>query len=139
MKAVVALMLAATVAHADPAATAPPPPPSIERVPPDPNARAEAIVASVITGGIIGLGAYSILRMKESSDHADHVLWSNGEAAEWTAANNATDHWFHMTLVFGGLMVVSGAVTGYMWSRTEPRFRASVTPQGGFVGYSTSF
>ena len=136
MRAVaLALVISTSIAAAEPPLAQP----GIEQVPPDPNARAEAILATVLTAGIVGMGAYSVVKMKQTSDRADEIQASNGEPAEWTASQHATDHWFHMTLVFGGLTVVSAAVTGIMWSRTQPKFQAAVTPQGGFVGYSTSF
>jgi len=145
VKAVLALVLASAVAFADAPGQTPakpdaaPLPPNIERVEPSPNARTEAWVATGVTAVIVGIGVYSVVRMKQTSDDANDVLHANGEPTDWTAAQQSTDHWFHATLLFGGLSVASVAVTGILWSRTQPSYRVSVTPQGAYVGYARSF
>lgn len=187
VKAVIALVLAGSVAYADPpgetpaaepdasAQPAPPPatqpappvtaqpapapalppdttappaslkpastslPPAIERVDPPPHARTEAWVATGVTAAIVGMGVYSVVQMRESSSRANQIWTSNGEGKDWNAELDNHDRWFHRTLLFGGLTVASVAVTGILWSRSQPSFRAAVTPQGGYVGYARSF
>lgn len=154
MKAVLALLLASSVALADPPgetpATPPPPPPAakpdaaplpaqIERVEPPANARTEAWIATGVTAAIVGMGVYSVVEMREASNTANQYFGMPEHFNEWHAAVADNDKWFHATLLFGGLSVVSVAVTGVLWSRSQPSFRVAATPSGGYVGYAGTF
>ncbi len=116
-----------------------PPAPTLERVEPSPSARTAAWVATGVTALMVGAGVFSVVRMRQESDRANMIWSSNGESADWTAASREHDRWFHATLWFGGLTVVSAAVTGVLWSRAQPSFRVAASPQGAYVGYATSF
>lgn len=143
-------MTAAPASSMAPGATAPlvqttstgeivPPAPSLERVEPSSNARTAAWIATGVTALMVGAGVFCVVRMRQESDRANTIWQSNGDAADWTAASRAHDRWFHATLLFGGLTVVSAAVTGVLWSRAQPSYRFAVSPQGAYVGYARSF
>ena len=113
--------------------------PNLERVEPPANARTAAWVATGVTALMVGAGVFSVVRMRQESDRANMIWSSGGEAVDWTAASREHDRWFHATLLFGGLTVVSAAVTGVLWSRAQPSYRVAVSPQGAYVGYARSF
>jgi len=153
VKAMLALVLAGSVAYADPPGetppTPPPPaplqpaaqrlPPNIERVEPPPNARTEAWVATGVTAAVVGIGVFSVVEMREASNTANEYFGQADHFNEWHAAVVDNDKWFHATLLFGGLSVASVAVTGILWSRSQPSFRVAATPSGGYIGYAARF
>jgi hypothetical protein len=139
VKAAFVLAALATTAYADPTPEVARLPPQIERVEPPPNARTEAWIATGVSAAIIGMGVFSVVRMKQESDTANSYFGMPEHYAEWHDAVASNDRWFHATLVFGGLSVVSVAVTGILWSRSVPSYRVAVTPQGAVVGYAHNF
>ena len=150
VKAVLALVLAGSVAFADPPGETPPVPlpvqptaqrlpPNIERVEPPENARTEAWISTGVTAAIVGMGVLSVVEMREASNTANQYFGMTDHYNEWHAAVVDNDKWFHATLLFGGLSVVSVAVTGILWSRSQPSFRVAPTQGGGIVGYAHSF
>lgn len=156
MKVALVLALMATAAQAAPPGETPPlePPPPVQPAPheqiaplapklepvePPANARTEAWIATGVTVVLVGAGVFSVVRMRQESDRANMIWNAGGEAADWTAASREHDRWFHATLWFGGLTVVSAAVTGVLWSRAQPSYRVAVSPQGAYVGYARSF
>ena len=145
MKTALVLLLASSLAYADPPGDTPPVehhPPPIVKIDPAPNAQTQAWVATGITAAIVGVGAYSVYRMHEASVRANAIVVANGTAgtlADYHDATQENDRWHTMTYVFSALTVVSAGVTAYMWSRTETRYTVAVTPQGATVGYATSF
>lgn len=114
-------------------------PPNIERVEPPENARTEAWIATGVTAAIIGMGVYSVVEMREASNTANQYFGMADHYNEWHAAVVDNDKWFHATLLFGGLSVASVAVTGILWSRSQPSFRVAPTQGGGIVAYGHSF
>lgn len=152
VKALLALALAGSVAYADPPGETPPSapapplkpaaaplPPNIELVEPPANARTEAWIATGVTAAMVTMGIVSVVEMRSASNTANQYFGMPDHFNEWHDAVASNDRWFHATLVFGGLSVVSAAVTGILWSRAQPSFRAAVTPSGGYVGYARSF
>lgn len=164
MKTALVLLLAGSVVYADPPGatlatppaeqpTAPPAapkpaapkpaepalPPGLEIVPPSPHARTEAWISTGVTAAIVGMCVLSVVEMREASNTANGYEGMPQHINEWHAAIDDNDRWFHATLAFGGLAVVSAAVTGILWGRTQPSYRATVTPNGAYVGYARSF
>lgn len=157
--AVIVLAAIATASHADPPGATPPHPPEvrppppqaepfvppassgppIEVIDPSPNARTYALVGTGITGAIIVGEAYTLVRMNAAQTHVNELANTSTDKKEWEAAATANDRWHETAYVFAGLIVVSTAVTGVLWTRTETRYKVAVTPHGAYAGYARSF
>jgi hypothetical protein len=148
------VMMLTTAGRADPPGATPPHPPQqaaqvparppasspvIEVVDPSPHARTEALIATGITGALLGGEIFTLVRMSQAQDHVNYLVNASTSKAELAAATDANDRWHQRAYAVCGLLVVSVAVTGVLWTRTETTYRVAVTPTGAYVGYARSF
>jgi hypothetical protein len=130
---VLAVALAPAVANAHP--------PTLQRIDPPPDARAEAITATVASGILLGAAVFSSVRASQKTRETNDLAAMMAPASQWTAANDSADRWHDVSYALVGATLVSVAVTGYLWSRAAPRYQVAVAanPGGGMVGFTSSW
>jgi predicted aconitase len=109
------LFLSATPAFADeaqPRATA--------------NRRIPAYVATGVTAAFLITSTVSYIKFQQAVDgHKDKIAISQEQRDEWNRAEREKQAWRDRAFITIGGTIVSGAITGYLWSRAQAPHRHS--------------
>jgi hypothetical protein len=133
VKALIALVLVAAVAHADP--------PKLQRIDPPPGAREQAIGATVVAGIFLGATIFSSVRASQRTQDHNDLFTANAPESQQAAAIASADHWHDATYAFAAVTLVTVVVTGYLWTRAQPTYQVAAVPTagGGMVGFTSSW
>jgi hypothetical protein len=112
-------------------------------VQPPEGAKKPAIVASVVAGGLVAAAGFSYIWSQHVLAPLDKLathdtIQANDETRRVTSEG---DRWHTYSYWLGAGSIVSIAIAGYLWTRTEPRFvpQVAASPHGGTVGFAGSF
>jgi hypothetical protein len=111
------------------------------------GSRSTALIATGITGGLVIAAIGSYIHAANLIGPVGPIAASTGETAEHQDEINSRlssgERWLKASYVFAVSAAVSGAVTGYLWTRAQPQSRQLLihpTFDGGAaVSYSSSF
>ena len=107
------------------------------------ESRIPAYVGTGVTGALAIGGVVSYFMYQAKIDaKANKIALSDEQREAWKEADRAAVLWRGRALYLTGATIISGALTGYLWTRAErPRRRVAVTTdgRGGIAWLSGSF
>jgi hypothetical protein len=105
------------------------------------KSRVPALISTGVTGLLAAGLVYSFLRYDALTDRTSLTFQPNGAREGQLEGAKELRFWGRTLLGFAGGVVVSGAVTAFLWGRSQTRESFSVQPSksGGTVSYGRSF
>jgi hypothetical protein len=116
--------------------------PRPQRVEPAPNAKGVAIAGTVVTAALLTLTVVAYEKREDVIFTLERDNWQKADPVKNVQLHADEEAWRARMLYFGAATIVSGAVTGYLWSRTEPSYETIVVApanHGGSVSYTGRF
>jgi hypothetical protein len=108
--------------------------------PPEAPSRVPAYVGTGVTAAFLITSVVGIFKYSAAID--DHQDKFGSQRDEWLQAYDDAQRWRSVTRLAVGATIVSGAITAYLWSRSErpqTSFAVSAEEHGGSVRLSGNF